>query len=89
MIEGNRIDFDSYLKYSYSGMNNKGKSFKEIEDLKKSIGTIPDPSAIVSNQISQNMQNADFNFDKQIKEGGFREAGLRNTLRPTAFCLKI
>jgi Fic family protein len=34
MIEGNRIDFDSYLKYSYSGMNNKGKSFKEIEDLK-------------------------------------------------------
>ena len=34
MIEGNIIDFDSYLKYSYSGMNNKGKSFKEIEDLK-------------------------------------------------------
>ena len=35
MIEGNKIDFDSYLKYSYSGMNNKGKSFKEIEDLKQ------------------------------------------------------
>jgi len=34
MIEGNRIDFDSYLKYSHSGMNNTGKSFKEIEDLK-------------------------------------------------------
>lgn len=34
MIEGNIIDFDSYLKYSYSGMNNNGKSFKEIEDLK-------------------------------------------------------
>lgn len=34
MIEGNIIDFDSYMKFSYSGMNNKGKSFKEIEDLK-------------------------------------------------------
>jgi hypothetical protein len=33
---------------------------KEKEDLKKAIGTIPDPSALVSNQISQNMQNADF-----------------------------
>jgi Fic family protein len=35
MIEGNRIDLDSYLKYSYSGMNTNGKSYKEIEDLKK------------------------------------------------------
>jgi len=35
MIEGNRIDFDSYLKYSSSGMNNSGKSFTEIEDLKQ------------------------------------------------------
>jgi len=34
MIEGNQIDFDSYLKYSHSGMNNKGKSYTEIEDLK-------------------------------------------------------
>lgn len=34
MIEGNIIDLDSFLKYSYSGMNNTGKSFKEIEDLK-------------------------------------------------------
>jgi hypothetical protein len=33
---------------------------KEKEDLKKAIGTIPDPSSLVSNQISQNMQNADF-----------------------------
>ncbi len=35
MIEGNNIDFDSYLKYSTSGMNTTGKSFLEIEDLKK------------------------------------------------------
>jgi Fic family protein len=35
MIEGNRIDLDSYLKYSQSGMNTSGKSFHEIEDLKK------------------------------------------------------
>jgi hypothetical protein len=33
---------------------------KEIEDLKKSIGTISDPSLLVSNQISQNLQSADF-----------------------------
>lgn len=33
---------------------------KELEDLKKAIGTIPDPSNMVSNQIAQNMQNADF-----------------------------
>ncbi len=35
MIEGNNIDFDSYLKYTTSGMNMAGKSFLEIEDLKK------------------------------------------------------
>jgi Fic family protein len=33
MIEGNNIDFDTYLKYSTSGMNTKSKSFREIEDL--------------------------------------------------------
>ncbi len=33
MIEGNKIDFDTYLKYYDSGMNTKSKSFKEIEDL--------------------------------------------------------
>ncbi len=33
MIEGNTIDFDTYLKYSTSGMNTKNKSFNEIEDL--------------------------------------------------------
>jgi Fic family protein len=35
MIEGNTIDFDTYLKYSASGMNTKSKPFKEIEDLIK------------------------------------------------------
>ena len=34
MIEGNNIDFDSYLKYTTSGMNMVGKSFLEIEDLR-------------------------------------------------------
>lgn len=34
MIEGNIMDFDTYLKYAHSGMNNKSKSFTEIEDLK-------------------------------------------------------
>ena len=35
MIEGNKLDFDSYLKIAYSGMDKKNKSFVEIEDLKK------------------------------------------------------
>ena len=35
MIEGNRIDIDTYLKYFHSGMNTKSKSFLEIEDLKQ------------------------------------------------------
>ena len=33
MIEGNPIDFDSYLRYTNSGFNTKSKSFKEIQDL--------------------------------------------------------
>jgi Fic family protein len=33
MIEGNTIDYDTYLKYSSSGMNTNSKPFKEIEDL--------------------------------------------------------
>lgn len=35
MIEGNIIDVDTYLKYVESGMNQKNKSFREIQDLKK------------------------------------------------------
>jgi Fic family protein len=35
MIEGNRIDIDTYLKYFHSGMNTKSKSYLEIEDLKQ------------------------------------------------------
>jgi len=46
--------------FSLADVNYGSMTPKQIEDLKKSIGTIPDPSAIVSNQISQNMQNADF-----------------------------
>ena len=33
MIEGNEIDFDSYLKYEATGMNANSKSFKEIRNL--------------------------------------------------------
>ena len=33
MIEGNIIDFDTYLKFSSSNINTGSKSFKEIEDL--------------------------------------------------------
>jgi hypothetical protein len=46
--------------FSLANVNYSNLTPKEIEDLKKAIGTIPDPSAIVSNQISKNMQNADF-----------------------------
>lgn len=33
MIEGNPIDFDSFLSYTASGMNTKSKAYKEIKDL--------------------------------------------------------
>jgi len=49
MIEGNIIDFDSYLKYSHSGMNNKGKSFNEIEDLKSAYSFAKDTSLSLGN----------------------------------------
>lgn len=35
MIEGNRMDYDSFVKYSSSGITNKSKSYKEIQDLIK------------------------------------------------------
>jgi hypothetical protein len=48
----------------YSDVCYKYLTPKEKEDLKKSIGTISDPSLLVSNQISQNLQGADFtNFN--------------------------
>ncbi len=49
MIEGNNIDFDSYLKYSTSGMNNNGKSFKEIEDLKSAYNFARENKLTLSN----------------------------------------
>lgn len=51
MIEGNKIDFDSYLSYSSSGMNNKGKSFKEIEDLKKAYSFAKDNKLNLKNLL--------------------------------------
>ncbi len=36
MIEGNNIDFDTYLKFTASGMNTNSKSMREIENLKDS-----------------------------------------------------
>jgi len=35
MIEGNNINFDTYLKFVSSGMNTNSKSMREIESLKK------------------------------------------------------
>lgn len=35
-IEGNFMDFDTFTKYRLSGMNTQGKSYKEIDDLRKS-----------------------------------------------------
>ena len=36
MIEGNNIDFDTYMKFTTSGMNTNSKSMREIEALKYS-----------------------------------------------------
>ncbi len=46
--------------YASSSVNMSTLTQKEIEDIRASIGTIYDPSTSISNQISQNMQNADF-----------------------------
>jgi hypothetical protein len=45
---------------SLAQVNYSNLTPKEKEDLKKAIGTLPDPSALVSNQIAQNLQGADF-----------------------------
>jgi len=64
---------DKPFEYSQDAINNAGSNpytsstvnmgtltQKEIEDIRASIGTIYDPSTSISNQISQNMQSADF-----------------------------
>lgn len=45
---------------SLANVDYKNMTPKQIEDLKKAIGTIPDPSNMISNQIALNMQNVDF-----------------------------
>lgn len=52
MIEGNPIDFDSYLKYSTSGMNTKSKSFQEIKDLINAYHFASSHSLIKKNILS-------------------------------------
>lgn len=64
---------DKPFEYSQDAINNAGSNpytastvnmstltQKEVEDIRASIGTIYDPSTSISNQISLNMQNADF-----------------------------
>jgi len=58
LIKG--IEPPTYFKLSLADVNYGSMTPKEIEDLKKAIGTIPDPSKITSNQINQNLQGADF-----------------------------
>ena len=52
----------TYSFYSDKDVQNwyKDMTPAEFEALKKSIGYIPDPSAIGTSQIAQNMQSADF-----------------------------
>ena len=49
------IEPPTYFKLSLADVNYGSMTPKEIEDLKKAIGTIPDPSKITSNQINQNL----------------------------------
>jgi hypothetical protein len=46
--------------YSNSTFTMGALTPQQIKDIQDSIGTIFDPSTMVSNQIAQNMQNADF-----------------------------
>jgi hypothetical protein len=58
LIKG--IDITPSSNISLANVNYSNLTPKELEDLRKAIGTIPDPSKITSNQISQNLQGADF-----------------------------
>ena len=58
MIEGNIMDFDTYLKYAHSGMNNKSKSFTEIEDLKNAY-LFAKTNAITFDNFLESPKNAE------------------------------
>lgn len=66
MIEGNQIDFDSYMKYHSSEMNNTGKSFNEIEDLKRAYAFAKDNQINLNNffQCHQLLSNTLINETK-------------------------
>ncbi len=73
MIEGNIIDFDSYMKYSSSGMNNTGKSYKEIEDLKMAYSYAKDHKLNLANllechKIMTNTIIEDINYRGLIRD---------------------
>ncbi|HQA75543.1 MAG TPA: Fic family protein [Salinivirgaceae bacterium] len=73
MIEGNIIDFDSYLKYSYSGMNNTGKSFKEIEDLKTAYTFAEEHKLNLDNFLKSHKILSDTILSEQKYRGAIRD----------------
>jgi len=54
------IEPPTYYKLNLADVNYGNMTPKEKEELQKAIGNIPDTSNIISNQISQNLQGADF-----------------------------
>lgn len=73
MIEGNIIDFDSYMKYHYSNMNTRGKSFKEIEDLKKAYRFAKGHKLTLSNFYKSHKQLANTIIEDKKYKGIARD----------------
>lgn len=69
LLAGRNEDLDKAFEIDKESINNPYRGIdvsptyltvKEQNEITKAIGVIFDPSVMVSNQISQNMQNADF-----------------------------
>jgi len=73
MIEGNPIDFDSYLKFSESGMNTKSKSYKEIQDLIKAYDYATKHDLTYSNFLKAHKFLSETNISEQKYKGKLRD----------------
>ncbi len=68
MIEGNPIDFDTFLRYTESGMSRTSKSFKEINDLIKAYEFAEKSELILSNFLkSHKILSKNFEIDTKYK----------------------
>ena len=72
-IEGNRIDFDSFLKYKDSGMNTIGKSYKEIEDLTKAYQFAKTENLTPENALKAHQILSSTFIETEVYRGNLRD----------------